>query len=650
MKVVVRTTKFLAVGALFMVNHAFANNVRRSTAATAADEEEGEGLRENQHLAAPSSHLRHLVSTSFSSSYSKNDNDEAENFSRFLNIMELLESEPPVIYLDEYCVPSTCPCDKKWFESFTLNAQCEAKKTVEFTLKDSIKPVIECEWKGYTKEQCGGEPIPLDFCDDFDDDGNYDTPDFTVTDNCKNDFLLVVPVLELSSADFICTKETFTRTYSATDGCNDADDVTLNFSVEPPEIVVVLPDTATARCIDDTFPTLTGTQTICEIREAITVDPPAGDPQTCGTFPKMYTYKDKCDITKTKSVQVTVTDTDPPVFSCKALNSCPSDQDVWCPPPAPTVSDKLSVEDCQWSAPKLVTPTQSANPNVCDGGEVKRTWPAQTDGCTTNKNADHVKTFKVKPRKPGAPYRKGDPGCGETPVVCVKVPDCQGIEQERCSDTVSGFVVTAKNSVSTSNICSDDPQSGESSSAEIEKTVTYTDPDTKCTSSGDIKYTVTCCCETAWAVWNTASEKTNCFPETPALKVQRWGWFLGKINKPPSGSTTTEFKIYAAAGQCVLSKGYEAGTATVTYTSTGVVTVEVQAKAPALFTVAHIYVGTEPLPKKNGKYTAAPGQLGYTSPTHSQGTAGEITKEYLGFTGGFIYVAVHTVSVSSCKA
>ena len=69
--------------------------------------------------------------------------------------------------------------------------------------------------------------------------------------------------------------------------------------------------------------------------------------------------------------------------------------------------------------------------------------------------------------------------------------------------------------------------------------------------------------------------------------------------------------LYAAAGQCDLSKGTKTGVVKVDY-SNGQVTVTAELLAGFVMNQAHLYVGEEPYPLKNGRPTVANGQLGYT--------------------------------------
>ncbi|KAL7559253.1 hypothetical protein ACA910_016333 [Epithemia clementina (nom. ined.)] len=652
MKVVLCTTMFLSFGGFCTANNAMTmvappqhNHIRRAATTINPEEDDEDPSRPDHQQQQPAllSHLRHSLSST------NNNKSDDSNFSRCLNIMDITPTIVE-INLDNNCKPAKCPCEKAWFDSLgKLDEEtCSTEKMVKFVLKDKIKPVIHCD---YTEAQCKGKAnVTLKFCEDF-KNGKHSPHVFTVTDNCKANFSSSVQDLELTE-DSICKPMPFKRIYNATDGCNNATNVTLKFLVDPPTIDVTFPTETipTVECGENAFPTLTGKQTVCATSKIISVLPPAGSPTKCGQVPVNYTFKtDTCNKVITKEVEVTVTDSAPPVFTCKTTKDCPGDREVWCAPPPPTDSDILCATDCQWSGPVCTTkPIQSTDPNTCAVRNVTRTWAGLEDGCG-NTGEDHVQTFTIKPRMPGEPYQKGKPGCGGTPVFCVQVPDCEGILQERCSDKNIGFEVTP-GSGSTSSICSE----GKPKSTTFNNNVKYTDPDTNCTTSTvNLSYSGTCCCETAWAVWDTAKPENNCLTNFTGLTSSKWGWTMGPIKKghesEPSLSTHL---VYAAAGGCDLSNGYLAGQANVTYTSSGQVTVNVTATAPALFTIAHIWVGIEPLPRKKGSYTAAPGEFNLKSNEYKQGTADTISMTWKWPTGdpGDIYVAVHTESAMSCTA
>lgn len=126
-------------------------------------------------------------------------------------------------------------------------------------------------------------------------------------------------------------------------------------------------------------------------------------------------------------------------------------------------------------------------------------------------------------------------------------------------------------------------------------------------------------CETAFAF---GGNDATCFLD---LDFSRWGWTNG-----PLGTGSYEFEIYAAAGQCDLSKGTLVGMLTVDYNGS-IANVTFAMESGFVLDETHLYVGNEILPMDNGAYTIAPGQYPYkhdlteaTSDNFSVPASGEI--------------------------
>ena len=134
-------------------------------------------------------------------------------------------------------------------------------------------------------------------------------------------------------------------------------------------------------------------------------------------------------------------------------------------------------------------------------------------------------------------------------------------------------------------------------------------------------------CETAYAYCGHCC--SQCFT---AFSFSNWGWTNGPL-KP--GSYT--FYIYAGVGGCNPANGKKVGWLTVNYNGT-TVTVTYHMYPGYKMTATHLYVGTDPLPKKNGQYTVSPGQYPYKHDLQN-GT----TDSYMinGFSGQEIYIVAH---------
>lgn len=119
------------------------------------------------------------------------------------------------------------------------------------------------------------------------------------------------------------------------------------------------------------------------------------------------------------------------------------------------------------------------------------------------------------------------------------------------------------------------------------------------------------------------------------FQSNRWGWSNGELIEG-----TYSFEIYAGAGQCDLTKGTYVGDLTVVY-SNGTATATYIMLPEYTMAETHLYIGNEPLPRKDGEYTVAPGQYGAI---HELEYASEDEYVITGLTGT-IYVVAHAVVV-----
>lgn len=136
-------------------------------------------------------------------------------------------------------------------------------------------------------------------------------------------------------------------------------------------------------------------------------------------------------------------------------------------------------------------------------------------------------------------------------------------------------------------------------------------------------------CETGYAYGEIYA---NCFLNIPGVNSNNWGWSNG-----PIGPGTYVWPIYAGAGQCVIDNGVYVGDLTVTYTPPTAVVTYTMLPGNVL-NGAQLYVGNQILPKKNGKFTTAPGQFPY-----KHGELNGVVSDTFTINGlsGNIYVAAH---------
>jgi hypothetical protein len=155
-----------------------------------------------------------------------------------------------------------------------------------------------------------------------------------------------------------------------------------------------------------------------------------------------------------------------------------------------------------------------------------------------------------------------------------------------------------------------------------------------------INYQCTCVpknCDTAYAYYKCGccGSLATCFSN---WGFSQWGWTNG-----PLGPGSYTFDIYAGAGGCNPLKGKKVGWLTVDYTNSrrngSTVTVTYYMYSGYKMDETHLYVGNEPLPRKNGSYTVAPGQYPYS---HDLNNASTDQYQLTGLSGN-IYVIAHAV-------
>jgi hypothetical protein len=139
--------------------------------------------------------------------------------------------------------------------------------------------------------------------------------------------------------------------------------------------------------------------------------------------------------------------------------------------------------------------------------------------------------------------------------------------------------------------------------------------------------------ETAFAYDNNGN--ATCFLDM-GLGINRWGWTNGGY-----AEGTYVLDLYAAAGQCDLSKGTLVGDVTIVYAA-GVATVTYNVTAPYTLDDTHLYVGSASLPArcttKKGVTTCTP----TVAPGQYPNTGGSASYTVTGLSGN-INVVAHAV-------
>ncbi len=140
-------------------------------------------------------------------------------------------------------------------------------------------------------------------------------------------------------------------------------------------------------------------------------------------------------------------------------------------------------------------------------------------------------------------------------------------------------------------------------------------------------------CETAFAF---SGNDADCFLN---YGFERWGWVIGPL---APGSYT--YDVYAAAGQCDLSKGWNVGAVTVNYDG-ATATVTYNMSTGFTMDETQVSAGANQFPvMPNGHTSVAPGQY----PSIHDGLAGVATDTHtISGLSGNIYVIAHAMSCSN---
>ncbi|MEZ4917869.1 MAG: hypothetical protein R2792_02095 [Saprospiraceae bacterium] len=144
-------------------------------------------------------------------------------------------------------------------------------------------------------------------------------------------------------------------------------------------------------------------------------------------------------------------------------------------------------------------------------------------------------------------------------------------------------------------------------------------------------------CETAFAFGDSLA---TCFIDGDFDQdgqpdgINRWGW-TNYLETPG----LYNFELWAGAGQCDLNKGTLVGTVSVDYDG-ALASVTIDIDSSYMLNESHLYLGTDPLPTKNNKFTVAPGQYPY-----KHGDLGGVSSDAFMVDGlsGPIYLVFHAV-------
>ncbi|WP_169744660.1 T9SS type A sorting domain-containing protein [Siansivirga zeaxanthinifaciens] len=436
----------------------------------------------------------------------------------------------------------------------------------------------------------------------------------TASDDCST--VNVVASVDPYERD-ICGGNTITYRWVATDACNNETVVTKSFNILPdtkaPTFDAAPADIADISC-DAALPTqetLTASDDCSTVNVVASVDPYERD--ICGgnTITYRWVATDACnnETVVTKSFNI-LPDTKAPTF-----DAAPADiADISCDAALPTQETLTASDDC--STVNVVASVDPYERDICGGNTITYRWVA-TDAC--NNETVVTKSFNILPDTE-APY-------------FTQLPEVQNLCNDGFPEQLTATWADACSGGDTTMAGPTNIRYREDMCAELADYV-FTAVD-NCGNMASETVTVTReidkydYCETAFA---RDTETSSCF--IPDFK--RWGW----TNAYEEGAYA-ELPLYAGAAQCDYeNKGALVGSVTVDY-SNGSVTVTYNINEGYSMSEAHVYVGCDEYPSKNGKPTVAPGQYTFNANglDYSKGISVTFTN-----VSGPIYVIAHAVT------
>ena len=283
------------------------------------------------------------------------------------------------------CV-NTYTITRTWTATDECNNSSTAVQTIN--VEDTMPPSITDVPSGVTVE-CDNIPVG-------------DASAVTVTDNCSSSSDITVVVNDVTTAGSCANTYTITRTWTATDECNNSSTAVQTINVEdtmPPSITDV-PSAVTVEC--DNIPVgdasaVTVTDN-CSASSDITVV--VNDVTTGGscantyTITRTWTATDECNNSSTAVQTINVEDTTPP-----SITDVPSAVTVECDNiPVSDASAVTVTDNCSSSSDITVVVNDVTTGGSCANTyTITRTWTA-TDECNNSSTA--VQTINVEDTMP----------------------------------------------------------------------------------------------------------------------------------------------------------------------------------------------------------------------------------------------------------
>ena len=260
----------------------------------------------------------------------------------------------------------------------------------------------------------------------------------TATDNCSG--ATVRYEGEVKTNGNCAGNYTLTRTWTATDGCNNSSTASQVITVRDTKAPVManVPANTTVEC--DAIPAVQN-PTATDNCSGATVRY-EGEVKTNGncagnyTLTRTWTATDGCGNSSTASQVITVKDTKAPV-----LANVPANTTVECDA-IPAVQNPTATDNCSGATVRYEGEVKT-NGNCAGNYTITRTWTA-TDGCNNSSTASQVITV----RDTKAPVMANVPA--NTTVECDAIP---AVQNPTATDNCSGATVTYNGEVKTNGNC-----------------------------------------------------------------------------------------------------------------------------------------------------------------------------------------------------
>ncbi|WP_188495866.1 HYR-like domain-containing protein, partial [Flavobacterium palustre] len=310
-------------------------------------------------------------------------------------------------------ISETCASSYTLTRTWTAKDACgnESSKSQIITVEDKTKPVFVETLPDNVTVECSEIPQPATL---------------TATDNCGT---AAVTFAEVKTEGACAGAYTLTRTWTATDLCNNTTTHVQTISVEDktkPVFVETLPDNVTVECSEIPQPaTLTATDNCGTAAVTFAEVKTEGACAGAYTLTRTWTATDLCNNVTTHVQTISVEDKTKPVF----VETLPDNVTVECSE-IPQPATLTATDNCGTAA---VTFAEVKTDGACAGAyTLTRTWTA-TDLC--NNTTTHVQTINVQDTT--------------KPVFVETLPDNVTVE---CSEIPQAATLTATDNCGTAAV------------------------------------------------------------------------------------------------------------------------------------------------------------------------------------------------------